>query len=450
MSDAQVPFTPNITTISFEDMPEENKQKALDIFGRQMRGEITQAEAETEARANENEAFDKVYAGVFSPSEGEPSDTTRQPPFSNRPGQPGAAGDEAVCGPRPDTPLQPGQVLVCNRQTRQWEVQGDPAAAYRPPISGTDPLRDPTRKPSGAPEGYDYVWNGSQWELVRSETGGGPTRAEQRESARAIIANLLSEYGLENLTDFVNNLITTEDIVSGDVILGKIRQTEQYKARFAGNIARRNAGFNVMSEAQYVALENSYRQIMRASGLPSGFYDAPDDFSTLIGGDVSTAELSSRINDGYLAVQQANPQVINEMRRLYGVDDSMLAAYFLDPAKATPMLLRQARSSQIAAEATLQAQQEISAMTAEELAVAGITQEQARAGFQTIAGAEELFVALPGTTEEAISQQEQIAGVFGTSAAAQQRIRQRSRERQATFEAGGRFAGQGTTVTGLQ
>ena len=89
-------------------------------------------------------------------------------------------------------------------------------------------------------------------------------------------------------------------------------------------------------------------------------------------------------------------------------------------------------------------------MTAEELAVAGITQEQARAGFQTIAGAEELFVALPGTTEEAISQQEQISGVFGTSAAAQQRIRQRSRERQAAFEAGGRFAGQGTTVTGLQ
>ena len=89
-------------------------------------------------------------------------------------------------------------------------------------------------------------------------------------------------------------------------------------------------------------------------------------------------------------------------------------------------------------------------MTAEELAVAGITQEQARAGFQTIAGAEELFVALPGTTEQAITEQEQIGGVFGTSAAAQQRIRQRSRERQATFEAGGRFAGQGTTVTGLQ
>jgi hypothetical protein len=114
------------------------------------------------------------------------------------------------------------------------------------------------------------------------------------------------------------------------------------------------------------------------------------------------------------------------------------------------MLLRQARAAQIASEATLQAQQEIGAMTAEELAVAGITQQQARQGFQTIAEAEELFVPLPGTTEQEITQEEQIAGVFGTSAAAQQRIRQRSRERQAAFQAGGQFAGQGTTVTGLQ
>ena len=381
--------------ISFEQMPEQFRQKALDIFGRQMRGEITRAQAEAEARANE------------------------------------AAAQAAVQAAHPATPAAPT------------------TATPTPP---QNPMMNPNQKPEPA-EGYDFVWNGTQWTAIRV----GPTaeereavRGEQRESAKAIIGSLLADYGLENLTDFVDSLIRTEDIISGDVILGRIRQTEQYRARFAGNTARRNAGFNALSEAQYVALENSYRQVMRASGLPSGFYDSNDDFNALIGGDVSVAELSARVNEGYLAVQQANPQVINEMRRLYGVDDSMLAAYFLDPAKATPMLLRQARAAQIASEATLQAQQEIGAMTAEELAVAGITQQQARQGFQTIAEAEELFVPLPGTTEQAITQEEQIAGVFGTSGAAQQRIRQRSRERQAAFQAGGQFAGQGTTVTGLQ
>lgn len=317
----------------------------------------------------------------------------------------------------------------------------------------TNPMRDPSRKPSGAPLGFDYVWNGVEWELKETAQAG-PTQA-QRESAKDVINALLEDYGLTGVGDFVYRMVFEEDVMSGKEILARMRADqgsagETYRKRFAGNIARRNAGFNALTEDQYIAMENTYRQIMRASGLPTGFYDQPDDFSALIGGDVSSAELSSRINDGYLAVQQSNPQVINEMRRLYGVDDSMLAAYFLDPDKATPMLLRQARAAQIAGEATLQAQRQIEAGTAEELAVAGITQQQARAGFQAIGAAEELFVALPGTTEQAITEEEQIGGVFGTSAAAQQRIRQRTRERQATFEAGGRFAGQGTTVTGLQ
>lgn len=275
-------------------------------------------------------------------------------------------------------------------------------------------------------------------------------RAEQRESAKVIISDLLKQYGLENLTEFVNKLITEEDIVSGDVILGRIRMTDQYKERFKGNELRRAAGFNALSEGQYVKMENEYRQVMRAANLPTGLFDQSSDLNQLIGGDVSISELSSRINDGYLAVQQSNPQVIAEMRRLYGIDDSGLAAYFLDPARATPILLRQARSAQIAGQATLQAAQQITAGQAEQLAIAGITEEGARQGFQTIAQAGELFVPLPGTTETGVTTEEQIAGVFGTSAAAQQRLRQRARERAATFEAGGRFAGQGTTVTGLQ
>ena len=104
-------------------------------------------------------------------------------------------------------------------------------------------------------------------------------RTELRESATVIIQNLLTEYGLQNLTKFVTDLIQKEDIISGDIILGRIRETEQYKTRFAGNIARRNAGFNVLSEVEYIQMENAYRQLMRASGLPAGFYDQSSDFN---------------------------------------------------------------------------------------------------------------------------------------------------------------------------
>lgn len=420
--------------ISFEQMPVANRQKALDIFGRQMRGEITQAQAEREARENERSAEQAVASSSPAATSGTGRNT--KPPKTDK-FKPGAAGDEAACGPRPNTPIPPGQRLVCNRQTRQWE------------LVGPDPY---TRVPGGGSPEAAPVEETPVTPLPDMQAG---MLEAQRQSAKAIIDALLADYDLAGLTDFVNNLIFKEDIMDARAILARIRtdkgQAGQiYRTRFAGNEARRQAGFNVISEAEYVALENTYRQIMRASGLPTGFYDEPADFSTLIGGDVSPAELNTRISEGYMAVQQANPQVIQEMRRLYGVDDSMLAAYFLDPAKATPMLLRQARAAQIASEATLQAQQQIAAGMAEELAVAGVTQEQARQGFQTIGAAQELFVPLPGTTEQAITEEEQIAGVFGTSGAAQQRIRQRSRERQAAFEAGGQFAGQGTTVTGLQ
>lgn len=276
------------------------------------------------------------------------------------------------------------------------------------------------------------------------------TRRQRQESARAIIGDLLQGYGLGSLTDWIYGEITKGDITNTSALVQMIRKRPEYATRFPGMAKRSSAGFNAISEQEYIQLEQSYRQTLRAAGLPVGFYDDQGDFGDLIGGDVSVAELSSRVNEGYRAVAQSNPQVITEMKRLYGIDDSGLAAYFLDPQRATPILLRQAQAAQIAGQATLQAGMEITAGQAEQLAVAGIGQEQARQGFQTIAQAGELFVPLPGTTDQAIAQEEQIAGVFGTQAAAQQRIRQRQRERQTIFEAGGRFAGQGTTVTGLQ
>ena len=275
-------------------------------------------------------------------------------------------------------------------------------------------------------------------------------KKQAQESAKDVINNLLSQYGLESLTNFVNDLIFKEDVVSEATLIGKIRQTDQYKERFKGMELRRQRGLNMPSEAEYIGLENTYRQLMRSAGMPADLFDKPDDLSTLIGYDVSPAELNARINDGYRAVADSNPEVINQLRRLYGFKEGELAAYFLDPERTLPTLTRQAQSSQIAAEAQLQAGQEITATQAEELAMAGIGQQQAQAGFQTIAGAQELFGPLAGTTETGITQGEQIAGIFGTSAAAQQRIRQRARERTSVFEQGGGFAGQGSTVTGLQ
>ena len=276
-----------------------------------------------------------------------------------------------------------------------------------------------------------------------SDTGTG------QQSAYNIITDTLSRYGLNELSGFVNDLVFKENILNENIIYGRIKETPEYARRFAGNEARRKAGFNVLSETAYIDQENTYRQLLRTAGLPAGFYDSNEDFTAFIAGDVSPSELNTRINDGYNAVKNSDPQVIAEMQRLYGVDDSQLAAYFLDPVKATPILLRQAQASQISAQATKQAGAEITAQQAEQLAIEGVTTQQAQAGFATIGQAQELFNPLAGEQGVGMTQQEQIGAVFATDAAAAQRLRKKQAERTAAFQGGGSFAGQGQGQTAL-
>lgn len=276
-----------------------------------------------------------------------------------------------------------------------------------------------------------------------SDTGSG------QQSAYNIIAETLSRYGLTELSGFVNDLVFKENVLNTDIIYGRVKETAEYAKRFAGNEARRRAGFNVLSEEAYIGQENTYRQLLRTAGLPAGFYDSNEDFTAFIAGDVSPSELNTRINDGYNAVKNSDPQVIAEMKRLYGVDDSQLAAYFLDPVKATPILVRQAQASQISAQATRQAGAEITAQQAEQLAIEGVTTQQAQAGFATIAQAQELFNPLAGEQGVGMTQEEQIGAVFATDAAAAQRLRKKQAERTAAFQGGGGFAGQGQGQTAL-
>jgi hypothetical protein len=277
-----------------------------------------------------------------------------------------------------------------------------------------------------------------------------PPTADQ-ESAYQIITDALSSYGLEGLGDFVTGLVFDEGIVTQAGLMTRIRETDPYRERFRGNELRRAAGFNALSEAEYIGMENTFAQYMRASGLPAGFYDQPEDFRALIGANVSAGEFAERINQGYEAVANADPEVIAEMRRLYNIGDGELAAYFLDPERATPMLLRQARAAQVAGGAA-QGGFGVTAVEAEMLATEGITQQQARAGFAAIAEGDifELSTEQQVAGEQALTREEQIGATFGTDPRAAQRLRQQQRRRTAAFETGGRFAGQGAEITGLR
>lgn len=263
---------------------------------------------------------------------------------------------------------------------------------------------------------------------------------------------ILDYYGLGDLFDRLDRVIQDDPalVTQPTFLLNSVRDTPQFKQRFRGNEARRQRGLPELSPADYVAIEDGYRQTLRANSMPQGFYDTEDDFAKFIGSDVRPDELNNRIRLGYNAVMEAEPGTKAELQRLYGLQDSDLAAFFLDPNRFQQSdAIRKAESAKIASEARRQAGITLEQQQAEALAREGISRQEAAQGFAAISEQEQLFQAqMQG--EQAIGQAEQIAGTFGTNAAARQAIAERRRRRTAQFETGGGFAGATTKgVSGL-
>jgi len=263
-------------------------------------------------------------------------------------------------------------------------------------------------------------------------------RAQQRTDAFSQLRALLSRFGLSELERTVEGIITSGsvDISDPNAIIFAIRGEGAYKRRFAANEARVRKGLAELDPASYIGLEDAYRELMRANGLPAGFYDQQSDFQKLIEGDVSAAELQTRIEQGYRRVRDADPEVRRQMRELYNVDDQALTAYFLDPEKATPLLERQARAAEIAARGREQGRLQLTATQAEELAARGITAEEAQARFAERGALEGLYT--PMTGEEGLP--DEIGATFGYNVQARQALERRRAQRLAEFQAGGQFA----------
>lgn len=203
-------------------------------------------------------------------------------------------------------------------------------------------------------------------------------QGEQRD-AYVALSKLFTEYGLGTLAPKIFEYIKAG--YGSDTISLLLQDTSEYKERFAGNEARRKAGLPVLAPAQYLATEAAYRQILSSSGLPVGFYDSPADFTNWIAGDVSPTEIKDRV-DSALAVTNGNPEVRQAMKQMYGVSDGEIAAYFLDPKIAEPILRKREQAAEIAA-AALQRGFGVGT-NAERFAAQGITAAQAQQGYGII------------------------------------------------------------------
>ena len=224
-----------------------------------------------------------------------------------------------------------------------------------------------------------------------------------------------------------------------DTIDFKIRETPEFKLRFPANEARKKAGLPVLSLDEYIAAENAYQSVFREAGFAKGFYDTKDDFTKFLENDVSPAELKQRVDIASLSVDNADPFYVDSLQRLYGVAKADMVAYALDPERALPFITRQVQAAQFGGEAARQGLN-IDRSMAETYTGMGVTQQQARQGFEQVAGvlpvAEKLSQITAGSQPVGVG--EVTSAVFGGAGSAQykQQLQNLSEQEQS------RFAGQ--------
>jgi hypothetical protein len=212
-------------------------------------------------------------------------------------------------------------------------------------------------------------------------------RMASRQSAYDLLYSQFKTYGLESLVEPLKGLITTG--VSPAEFTIKLRDTDAYKKRFAANAARVQKGLRALDEAEYIALEDQYQNVMRNYGLPSSYYEkgamgVQPGFTNLIAGNVSAAELESRVQQAVDVVEKGPKEYVDAIKQFYpDISRGDLLAYVLDPEKALTKIQARIGAAKIGGE-YLRGGLTTDVARAEELQRQGVTAEAARQGVQAV------------------------------------------------------------------
>ena len=275
------------------------------------------------------------------------------------------------------------------------------------PIAGSTPVVTPTPTPTPTstpvPTGLDSATQAliqslqaqiasltatQQQAKIDAAAQAEADKRARAENAISVLTARFSQYNLQSLVPKIRELAIGG--ATEATITLQLQETEEYRQRFRANQERIKKGLSVLDPGDYLGLEDKYRQVLRAYGLRQ--FDTDDYVSQFIANDISSAELSSRVQLAVQRVQNADPAVFNTLNKYYGIGTTDLVAYALDPETQFQKIERQVAAAEIGAAAGLQGIQPGVAV-AEQLAAQGVTQAEARKGYATIADI------LPGATK---------------------------------------------------
>lgn len=225
-----------------------------------------------------------------------------------------------------------------------------------------------------------------QLDAARAKSEADAAAMSQRKSAYDLLYQQFAQYGLQSLVAPLEGLI--KEAIPPSEFTIRLRDTDAYKKRFAANAQRIAKGYRALSEADYIAQEDLYQDVMRKYGMPASYYQRgemgrQESFEKLMANNIREDELADRLSLGYDQVINANPEVYQAIKD-FNITNGDILAYVLDPERAIGEIKRKVTMAEIGAGA-IQAGLSTTAARAEELQRLGVTKAAAREGFQNVA-----------------------------------------------------------------
>jgi hypothetical protein len=181
---------------------------------------------------------------------------------------------------------------------------------------------------------------------MMSGLGGGTAGSDRF----AGLTSLLSSYGIDNIANMVDKVITDYPEADGDEILNLLRYDQRYNKpymeRFAGNAIRMKNKMPLLDEATYLREELGYSKMFKAYGVTN--LDNRDQYTKLIGADIDVDEATTRVSMATDRVLKAEPSTKNAFLRFFPMlSNQDLVAAMLNPEEQLPALERKVQSAEI-------------------------------------------------------------------------------------------------------
>lgn len=287
-------------------------------------------------------------------------------------------------------------------------IPGYTAPKITPIAGGTGPVQGPMIGGNLGKDAASIINSGGVTTLTPEQIKAGeeyniqqgrnPDGSEKEEitvdqDAYAILREAFESYDLGSLVPKIEGYMK-RNLGANQARLELVKEPE-YLERFDGNVKRVAQGKNAISEADYLELENDYSETLSAYGLSDYFGVATDaitrkarqkKMAEVIGNDISATEFKTRVSTAVSRVKNSDVNTKTAFKALYGIGDTELVKFFLDPKQGAEELKIKASAAEISGAAATAGLSGTSLGTAEELARLGVDKAEALTGYGTIAG----------------------------------------------------------------